>query len=1015
MARLLSSPWLSRLAWTLTLLGASVIGASLFAQTGTPNVQVLNGTAVVHSNTTVKFGSTPVGVALSKTFVVKNTGTATLLISEAITTPQGFTLMASFPGLPTALLSNNVPAFALAPNATAAFTVALNSATAGDFSGHISLQTNVTGKNPLTFKVSGTALPPPSVRYTDDTDAGFTFTAGWTQNYTQAGTSGKLPFQTSLTFAPPGTGTQTATWAFSGLQPGQYAVSATWVGYDRGASNAPFTVFDGSNPLTPTPIRVDQRVDAAGLADGGSAWQGLGTFTITGSTLVVKLSDDANNFVSADAVRVERVGWPGAIIDDASAGFTTPTGTWVRQAATPGAKSFQGSKTYADRTPTPGTATATARWAFTVIPGTYRVMTSFHGSAHAARNAPFNVFDNTTRLTATSVRVNQRTTPSDLVDAGRGWKSLGFFTVASQTLAVELSNDANGRVIADAVRVERVNTPTTPSAADTVRFLEQATWGPTPALIPAVQTVGLSPWLDGQFTVAATGYPTLPLFSTNDNIANNNKTSCFGDPTVVGNPARSAGLRDHYSMYPLQNRFFVNALYGDDQLRQRVAWSLHKIWVVSGVDLRQSAWVSPYLQILSADAFGNYRTLMGAVTLNAAMGNYLNMAGSRKTQPNENYSRELMQLFTIGLVELNPDGSTKKDASGAPLATYNQNLVNQMTKVFTGWNFAPPPAAGVPNYLDPMRLNGAATEDAKFHDFTQKTLLRGFVLPARTPNVADAYQDLSDGLDNIYNHPNVAPFIGKQLIQGLVTSNPSPAYVARISDTFNRHRASPNQLREVVRAILLDPEARGDRKDATNYGHLKEPVLFITNLMRMFGAKSADRTQNSDGYLNPDAVNMGQDTFRPPSVFSYYSPSKVVAGGNPPVLGPEYQLLTTSTALRRVNFVNQCFAPASTRKIDVVRNRGTTPSGTDPVTGQPLVPTGPLGTSVDVSFLVPLAGNPGALADELNRLLLHGTMTPEMKATLVTAVSAVTSTNAVGRVRTAVYLVVSSSQYQVQR
>src|SRR5262249_34334531 len=158
-----------------------------------------------------------------------------------------------------------------------------------------------------------------------------------------------------------------------------------------------------------------------------------------------------------------RVGWPGATIDDAGAGFTTPTGTWVRLAATPGSKDFQGSRTYANRTPTPGTATATARWTFTVEPGTYRVMTSFQGTARAATNAPFNVYDNTTRLTATSVRVNQRTTPSDLKDAGRGWKALGFFKVASKTLAVGLSNNANGRVIADAVRVERVNAPTAPS------------------------------------------------------------------------------------------------------------------------------------------------------------------------------------------------------------------------------------------------------------------------------------------------------------------------------------------------------------------------------------------------------------------------------------------------------------------------------------------------------------------------------------------------------------------------
>jgi hypothetical protein len=283
--------------------------------------------------------------------------------------------------------------------------------------------------------------------------------------------------------------------------------------------------------------------------------------------------------------------------------------------------------------------------------------------------------------------------------------------------------------------------------------------------------------------------------------------------------------------------------------------------------------------------------------------------------------------------------------------------------------------------------------------------------------VTNAYLQLTDGLDNIYGHPSLAPFVCKQLIQQLVTSNPSPAYVARVADVFNRNRAGDNQLREVVRAILLDPEARGDRKNADNYGHLKEPVLYVNNLMRLFGAKADDLTADSDGYLSPFAVNMGQDVFRPPSVFSYFSPSKVAVGGNPPVLGPELQLQTTSTALQRANFVGGwaffAFAPGTPR--ERVRGPGTAPSGTDPVTGHPLVPTGPVGTAVDVSFLLPLAGDPQALADELNRLMLHGTMTPEMKADLVTAVAAVAGTNPRKRVRTAVYLVATSSQYQVQQ
>jgi hypothetical protein len=413
------------------------------------------------------------------------------------------------------------------------------------------------------------------------------------------------------------------------------------------------------------------------------------------------------------------------------------------------------------------------------------------------------------------------------------------------------------------------------------------------------------------------------------------------------------------------------------------------------------------------------------VTLNAGMGNYLNMAGSTNSAPNENYPRELMQVFTIGLFELNPDGSQKLDASTPPqpIPTYDQTLVNNMTRVFTGWNFAPPPASGIPNYIDPMRLGGAHTENPVDHDFTAKDLLRGFVQPARGSSVANAYTDLNEGLDNIYNHPSLAPFLSKQLIQQLVTSNPSPAYVARVADAFNRNRyttgatLNPNQLREVVRAILLDPEARGDRKNADNYGHLKEPVLYVNNLMRLFGATSDDLTRNSDGYLNPDAVNLGQDVFRPPSVFSYFSPFKVAVGGNPPVLGPEFQLQTTSTTLQRANFASGwaffAFSPGTPR--ERVRGPGTIPSGTDPVTGQPLVPTGPLGTAVDVSFLLPLAGDPSALADELNRLMLHGTMTPEMKTALVNAVTAVAGSNPRKRVRTAVYLVATSSQYQVQQ
>jgi uncharacterized protein (DUF1800 family) len=1007
----------------MLLLAAVAVGAGLLAQTGTPDIQVQDGTTVVALNDAVAFTPTPAGMANSKTFTVTNTGTANLLVSEAISVPQGFTLMASFPSVPDTNLPTNVPAFTIAPGASATFTVALNSATAGTFSGPVSFQTNVTGKNPFTFNVTGTVVSPPSVRYLDDTSAGFAVSSGWTTGFTTPGDSGVVPFQGSLAYAPAGTGTETATYTFTGLEPGQYRVSATWPGYSSDANNTPYTVYDGTTAAGT--IQVDQTVDSAGFTDGSSAWQDLGIFTITGPTLVVKVTDNANGPVLADAVRIERVGYPGQIIDDSSPNFIKTPGAWTQASDS---ADFQGNRTTTTPSADPNQPNAEAQYNFTVVPGTYRVMVAIAGHSDAATNVPYLVYDSDTPLTPSYLRVDQSVPPNDLVDAAAHWKDLGFYTVSSTTLIVYLNNgfNVNGNVNADAVRIERVNTPTIPSRPDAVRFLEQATWGPIPGTADQLAAgMSFSAWLDQQFATDATSYPTLPLYNTNDNVTGNVTTSCYGDPTVSGNPARTACLRDHYGMYPLQNQFFTNAFYGDDQLRQRVAWALHKIWVISGVDTRQSAWVAPYLQIMSNNAFGNYRTHMYQVTLNAGMGKYLDMAGSTRTNPNENYPREILQLFTIGLYELNPDGTQKLDGSGNPIPTYDQNLINNITRVFTGWNLAPAPATNIPNYIDPMRLNGAATENPTNHDFNspRPTLLRGFTLPTRTSSVANAYADLNDALDNVYSHPSVAPFICKQLIQQLVTSNPSPAYVARVSDTFNRNKTAANQMQLVVKAILLDPEARGDRKNAMNYGHLKEPVLYINNLMRMWGVASDDLTQNSDGYLNPNAVNLGQDVFRPTSVFSYFSPSKVAVSGPPLILGPEFQIQNTSTALARANFVNTAVAPNSSRTIDVVRAHGTTPNGTDPATGLPLVPTGALGTAIDLSSLLPYTTNDqvSVLIDILNQNMMHGAMSPEMKANITTAVTAVTISNPPTaaqqrkRARYAVYLVATSSQYQVQQ
>jgi len=506
------------------------------------------------------------------------------------------------------------------------------------------------------------------------------------------------------------------------------------------------------------------------------------------------------------------------------------------------------------------------------------------------------------------------------------------------------------------------------TSADAIRFLEQSTWGPTPELVAHVQSVGFEQFLNEQFDAPPSSYPTLPLYpTTRDNAA------C---------PSGSACQRDNYTIYPIQTRFFTNALYGADQLRQRVAFALHQIIVVSNVDITQPSWMAPYLQLLDRHALGSFRQLLYDMSLNPAMGNYLDIAGNTKAVPNENYGREILQLFSLGTFRLNQDGTQQLDLNGAPIPAYTQDTVNNFARVFTGWQRAAAPATGVPNYLDPMVANQSQ------HDVGEKTLLNATVLPAKQ----SAAQDLIDAIDNIVNDPNVGPFISKQLIQHLVTSNPSPAYVARVASVFNGDLGSSRgDLKAVVKAILLDPEARGDLKSDPNYGHLKHPALLITNLLRAFHARSADGTGPSDGYLNPQAVNMGMDVFRPPSVFSYFSPSSGVPGTNG-VRGPEFGLLSTSTALRRINFVNTMVFS----RIAVGVNA-------------------PTGTSLDLSELQSLAATPDQLVQHLNLQLLHGTMSQEMRDTILRAVTAVAATNPLKRARTALYLVASSSQYQVEK
>jgi len=498
---------------------------------------------------------------------------------------------------------------------------------------------------------------------------------------------------------------------------------------------------------------------------------------------------------------------------------------------------------------------------------------------------------------------------------------------------------------------------------NTFRFVQQATFGATDTLVNHVNNVGYVTFLDEQIAMPPSSYPTLAP-----------------EPDNVPATCDSTCQRDKYSMYPLQNRFFTNALYADDQLRQKVAWALHQLIVISGQDVTMPSRFTPYLQAIDRNVFGNFRQLLSDITLNPAMGVYLDMATSTKNNPNENYAREILQLFSVGTDILNIDGSPVLGTNGDPVPTYDQTVVSGFAKVFTGWSFATRIATGVTNYRDPMVLN------ATNHDTTAKTVLGGVTLPAGQTGL----KDLNDALDNIFNHPNVGPYIATHLIHCLVTSNPSGAYVERVARTFNDNGGGVRgDLAAVVKAVLLDPEAG----DATNplFGRQKDPVMYMTTLLRPMSARSFNGANPSDGVLNGQSTVMGMDVLRPNTVFSYY-PADFLLPGSTTVNAPEFGVFSASTSLRRANWVN-----------------------TITFTGITVNANTPLGTSLDFSKLQALAADPNALVDEGDRILLGRTMSASMRSSVIQAVNAVAATNPLLRARQAVYLVATSSQFQVQR
>jgi uncharacterized protein (DUF1800 family)/Fe-S cluster biogenesis protein NfuA len=488
--------------------------------------------------------------------------------------------------------------------------------------------------------------------------------------------------------------------------------------------------------------------------------------------------------------------------------------------------------------------------------------------------------------------------------------------------------------------------PSTPGGttdADAIRFLEQATWGPNPTSISNFQSIGMTAFLAEQFNAAPSTYP---------------------DP-----------VDDSNSLGPLYDQWFFNVFQGQDQLRQRVAFALGQFFVVSSHGVGSDDQMIPYQRMLMNNAFGNFYDLMRDVTLSPTMGRYLDMVNNDKTEPgsglnpNENYARELLQLFSVGLNVLNLDGSDVVDGSGQAIPTYDQDVIINFARVFTGWTYPTQPGETL-RWRNSSYYAGPMEAVDTHHDMEQKVLMNDFVIPAG----GTAQEDLDAALTHIFEHQNVAPFVATRLIRHLVTSNPSPEYIQRVATVFNSDQSGVRgNMQAVITAILMDPEAATVMTDG---GHLREPILYAVALLRALNADV-----ELDNPLFTRTRDMGQALFGAHHVFNFFSPLYQIPGTN--LFGPEYQINTLTNVMARVNFVNR-----------VVTNG----------LGH--------GTTVDLSAFEAIAADAGQLVADVERALLHENLSDAERQSIITAVSA--SDNDSTRARTAVYLVATSAKYQVQ-
>ena len=525
--------------------------------------------------------------------------------------------------------------------------------------------------------------------------------------------------------------------------------------------------------------------------------------------------------------------------------------------------------------------------------------------------------------------------PTTFVSTTQLTASAAVAMPVGRAAAVKVTNPNPGTATSTPLAVPVRVANETMDYTSAMRFLQMTTWGPTPQNVADLQSMGPTAWLAAQFAQPASAWP---------------------DPdSPTENVTR------------LQTAFFNVGLTGSDQLRQRVAFALAEIMVASAVSDTTFEQMVSYQRVLGNDAFTTYRNALNDITLNGAMGDYLNMVNNNEatstTAPNENFGRESMQLFTLGLSQLDSTG-VPITVNGATVPEYDPATVSTMARVMTGWTYGETPGfatlwTNTPYYFAPM------TAFENHHDTAAKTL--NFPIPCTIPAGGTAESDLSATFDCLFKQTNLAPFVSYRLIQRLVMSSPSPAYVGRVAGVF---QSSQGNLQSVITAILTDTEAQTE-----GTGKLDEPILFATGLLRSLNA-----TITAPDALTAQTTSMGQTPLSPSSVFSYFSPFYRTSG----VVAPEFQALNAATALARANFAYH-----------VVTNGISS------------------GIVLDLANLTDLANTPADLVEAINQALFRGEMDLNTRGILLTAASS--SPTLSSRVHSALYAAAASPQYAVKR